>query len=498
MLSTVKYCLILSSFSLLGHLYIRHTYVTIIRTTMKKILSVATTPKMKRRIFSIFFFFIFTLGPTAFAAGAEGGSGYGIIFLWIASLLLLARLSHLIERIGQPAVLGELLIGVILGNLDFFGVTAITEIKSNEIITFLSNLGVIILLFQIGLRSNIHKLTSVGGRAILVAAIGVIAPFLAGTFIVAPIFFPDLTMLGQVFIGAALVTTSVGITERVLKDLDILNAKEIRIILGAAIIDDVIGLIFLAVLTVIAQTGAITLGSIAFISFKAVAFLVAAIVLGYILAPLLVRLFSQVHASAGMKFTFAISTGLFIAYFAEVFGLEPIIGAFAAGLILDPIDFQYFNDPDIVAKIKTTLKDSKSSSRKKVLAHLDHYAHKHVEEIIDSLGYFLVPIFFIYTGMHVDLAPLFNIPVLLSALVISAIAFLAKFISGFAAGKENHRAIIGIGMVPRGEVGVVFASIGASLNIITPEAFVILILVINITTFVTPPLLAKYVKKINI
>lgn len=465
---------------------------------MKKSPPISTLPRIKHRLLSIFFFATLTLGPTAFAATTEEGSGYGLIFLWIASLLLLARLSHLIERIGQPAVLGELLIGVALGNLDLLGITAITEVKSNEIIRFLSNLGVIVLLFQIGLRSNIHKLARVGGRAILVAAIGVIAPFIAGTFIVAPIFFPNLSVLGQVFIGAALVTTSVGITERVLKDLNILNAREIRIILGAAVIDDVIGLIFLAVLTVIAQTGAITFGSIAFISFKAVAFLVAAIIIGYILAPLLVRLFSQVHASAGMKFTFAISTGLFIAYFAEVFGLEPIIGAFAAGLILDPIDFQYFNDPDIVAKIKATMKNSRSSSRNKVLAHLDNYAHKHVEEIIDSLGYFLVPIFFIYTGMQVNLAPLFNIPVLLSALAISAIAFFAKFISGFAAGKKNHRAIIGIGMVPRGEVGVVFASIGAGLNIITPEAFVILILVINITTFVTPPLLATLVKKSNI
>jgi Kef-type K+ transport system membrane component KefB len=448
----------------------------------------------KRALISILFFAALSLTPAALAAsGVENNQT--TIFLWIAGLLLLARLSHLIERIGQPAVMGELVIGIILGNLSLFGINTFEQIKSDTIIQFLSEIGIVILLFQIGLRSNIHQLRSVGGRALLVALLGTAIPFLLGLIVIGPFFFPDLSIIGHLFIGAALATTSAGITERVLKDLNVGERKESRIILAAAVLSDVFSLILLGAATRLASTGTFSVSTITVISLKACVFLFGAIILGYILAPSVVRLFSKVHASAGMKFTFAVSAGLLMAFVAEQFELAPIIGAFAAGLILDPVDFQYFNDPDVVKNTKEALKNSSSKSKKNVLAILDTHAHKHVEEIIDSLGYFLVPFFFIYTGMQVEIKTLFDAPILGIGLVVSIVAIIGKYISGFVAGKGVNKPLIGIGMAPRGEIGLIFASIGAGLGALTPEAFTVIIIMVNVTTIATPYIMAKIINK---
>ncbi|HVL57273.1 MAG TPA: cation:proton antiporter, partial [Burkholderiaceae bacterium] len=187
---------------------------------------------------------------TPLAAMAAGDGDAALTLLWVGALLLLAKLASLVERIGQPAVLGELLAGVLVGNLALIGLGVFEPAKADPILRFLAELGVVILLFQIGLESDIATMRRVGVRALLVAVVGVVAPFALGTLVVGPLLFPGSSFNTYLFFGATLTATSVGITARVFKDMGTLQTPESQIVLGAAVIDDVIGLIILAVVTI--------------------------------------------------------------------------------------------------------------------------------------------------------------------------------------------------------------------------------------------------------
>lgn len=434
--------------------------------------------------------------PVVFASTAENAHDYAYTFLFIAIILIMAKLSSLVERMGQPAVLGELVIGVVLGNMILLGIRFFEPIKNDSMIAFLAELGVVILLFQIGLESNIQKMRAVGIRAFLVACVGVIAPFVLGTFVVGPWLMPGLTFNAYLFIGAILTATSVGITARVFQDLNKLQTSEAQIVLGAAVIDDVLGLIILAIVSAIATVGGVSLGMISWITCKAILFLVGSIVIGQISAPMIGRLMAKIHTGSGMKLTFAMSFGLIFAFVAQKIGLAPIVGAFAAGLVLDPVHFTYFKDARIVTDLKETVSRFDEQVRKKVNSILDSHSHRHIEDLIEPIGIFLVPIFFVMTGMGVKLDTLTNMPILLMALGITAAAFIGKIISGLAAGKVN-KYIVGFGMIPRGEVGLIFAMTGKNLNVISDQIFSAIVIMIILTTLLTPPMLSYLLKKQN-
>ncbi len=452
--------------------------------------------KIKRWAIPATIMFVLFFGSWAMASGNTGETGHNpaMTFLWIAVILIMAKLSSFIEKIGQPSVLGELLIGLVMGNLVLLGIHVFEPIKQDSIITFLSELGVVILLFQIGLESNIHQMKKVGLRAFLVAVIGVVAPFILGTYVIGPLLLPGLSNNAYLFLGAALTATSVGITARVFQDLKKLHLPEAQIVLGAAVIDDVLGLIILAIVSAIATVGGVSLGMISWITAKAILFLVGAIVIGQILAPRLGKLFAKIQTGAGMKFTLALSFGLVFAFLAQKIGLASIVGAFAAGLILDPVHFSYFKDPGVVNDVKEAAKDLSGTNKEKILKALEPHAERHIEDLIQPIGLMLIPLFFVVTGMNVKLETMFDGKILIAALIITAIAFFGKIISGLAAGKVN-RWLVGFGMVPRGEVGLIFAMIGKSLNVISDEIFSMIIVMVILTTLLTPPILTYLLKK---
>lgn len=405
------------------------------------------------------------LGFAAWLAAphAGEGSGHGVsatTFLWIAIILLAAKFSSLIERFGQPAVLGELLAGVVIGNLGLLGLHMFESISHDPIIAFLAELGVVILLFQIGLESNIKKLSAVGWRAFLVACVGVIVPFVLGVYVVGPWLLPGLPSNTYLFLGAALTATSVGITARVFRDLKKMDLPEAQIVLGAAVIDDVLGLIILAIVSAIVTVGAISFGAVGLIAGKAILFLVGSIIMGQLLAPRLGYLFSRIHSGSGMKMTLALGFGLIFAWLAGFIGLAPIIGAFAAGLVLDPLHFRFFK------------------------------SERHIEDLLEPIGHFLVPIFFVVTGIGVKLETLFNVPILLVALGVTAVAFIGKIVTGLVAGRVR-KSIVGWGMVPRGEVGLIFAAIGRSLGVVTDDIFSVIVIMVILTT-VAPPMVLTW------
>lgn len=370
--------------------------------------------------------------------------------------MLFAKLGGLVEKFGQPAVLGELVIGVVIGNLALLGLHAFEPILHNEIIKFLSELGVVVLFFQIGLESNITQMRKVGTTSLLVAIVGVVAPFVLGTYVVGPWFMPGLDSIAYLFLGVALTATSVGITARVFKDLGKLQLPEAQIVLGAAVIDDILGLIILAVVSAIAIVGAVSIGVIGIISGKAILFLIGAVVLGQLIAPILGKAFAKIQTGIGMKFTLAIVICLLFAFLAQLIGLAAIVGAFAAGLILDPVHFKYFKDPKVVSDIREAMDkvDAKGKIIDEVNEAISHHAERHIEDLIEPLAYFLVPIFFVLTGMEVNLSVLGDLNVVMVALAISVVAVLGKLIAGLAAGKVN-KWLVGFGMVPRGEVGLI-------------------------------------------
>jgi len=431
-------------------------------------------------------------------AGENAVAGHGeaaaLTFLWIAVLLLIAKISGLVEKIGQASVLGELVMGVILGNLALIGINVFEPVKKDVIIQFLAELGVVVLLFQIGLESNIKQMRAVGLRAFLVAIVGVVTPFVLGTYIVGPWLMPGLTSSAYLFLGAALTATSVGITARVFKDLGKLQIKEAQTILGAAVIDDVLGLIILAVISAIVTVGAVSFGAISWIVAKAILFLVGSIVIGQITAPYLGRFFSKIQTGTGMKFTLAISFGLIFAFLAQKIGLAPIVGAFAAGLVLDAVHFKHFKEPTIVTEVKEVAQNLKENDQKRLTQIIQTHSRKHVEELIEPLAHFLVPLFFLFTGMTVKLETLFNIPVLMVALGITIVAFIGKIATGLVAGKMN-KWLVGFGMVPRGEVGLIFATIGKQLGVVNDEVFSVIVIMVILTTLLTPPILSLLLKK---
>ncbi|MGD0338411.1 MAG: cation:proton antiporter [Bacteroidota bacterium] len=408
------------------------------------------------------------------------------ILLALIIILIAAKIGgELAERLHQPAVLGELLFGVILGNIgmlfpesslmNFFAPfrTEHLTVQWAVVVDRIARIGIIILLFQAGLESNIHEMKKVGVPSFIVATLGVIAPFILG-FFASKYFFSAEPDAVHIFTGAVLCATSVGITARVMKDLNKMHTGEAKIILGAAVIDDVLGLIVLAVVVGIVSTGSFSFVDILIISLKAVLFFVGAIVLGTKLFPIIGRWISRMTVD-GMKVVTSLIFAFFLSWIASLIGLAPIVGAFAAGLVLEDVHF------------------------------VGNGEEKHTVELVQPIYHFLVPVFFVLMGIQVKLATFFQPDLLGVGIAITAAAIVGKQICGLGVSKNYDRLTIGFGMIPRGEVGLIVAGMGKSMQmlwvhpdgsqqmipVISDAVFSAVVMMVMITTLVTPPLL-KY------
>jgi len=427
-------------------------------------------------------------------AHAAGAGGVGENLVWLALILMAARLfAPLAQKLGFPAVLGELLLGVALGNLSLFGFHYFDSVAKDPIIAFIAELGVIVLLLQIGLETHLGELVRVGGRATAVAAIGIAAPFALGAFLVGPLLLPGQSQNAYLFLGATLAATSVGITGRVFRDLGKLDSREARIVLGAAVIDDVLGLVILAVVSGLVQSGKVSLGGTAWIVAEAGLFLGGSIWIGRLIAPHSSRWLAQLDAGPSMLFAQVLATGLFLAWLAHAIGLAPIIGAFAAGLLFEPVFLRHFETPRIVQEAAPLLPPGEAGRDLRALME-KHARHQH-ESMIETIGYFFVPVFFVLTGMQVDLRTLADPALVAIALGITAAAVAGKLAAGFAAGRGSSPWIVGWGMVPRGEVGLIFAVAGRQLGVLSESMFSIIVIMVILTTLLTPPVLTFLLKQ---
>lgn len=434
------------------------------------------------------------------SGGSEGGHGGALplTFLFIGGMILFARIGALVERWKQPAVLGELVMGLVLGGLALVPALHFIEgFKTNEIILAFAEFGVLLLLFRTGLESNVREMARVGVPAFLVAIIGVALPFVGGYF-ASKALIPGLTSETYLFIGATLTATSVGITARVFQDLKF-SGKEKDIVLGAAVIDDILGLLILAIVAGIVSGGSVEAGTIVSLSAKALAFLVLSIALGQIMAPKIGEWFSKIHTGQGMKMAIALLFMVAYAYgAAELAGLAPIVGAFAAGLVLDAVHFKAFAAPRITSMLKEwslRLKEKEAAVAEEMDKEARHAEHAHVEDYVDNISSFFVPLFFVYTGMQVNLAAFGNLSTVVIALVITIVAVGGKVLAGLAAGKGVDKKLIGVGMVPRGEVGLIFANVGKQLGVVNDQVFAVAVIMVILTTLLTPPILGSIIRK---
>lgn len=405
-----------------------------------------------------------------------------LVFIYLASKLG-GELSKLVDL---PPVLGELVAGVIVGvsalhllvfpetgavASDSVVITILQQIvglspesvgevfaSSSEVISVLAELGVIVLLFEIGLESDLRELQKVGARAAIVAVVGVVAPFVAGTVGLILIF--GMPTIPAVFAGAALTATSIGITSKVLSELGQLKSTEGQTIVGAAVIDDVLGIIVLAVVASLAKTGEVDVTNLIYLVISATAFLLGSICFGKFFNKSFVAIAEKLQTRGKLVIP-ALVFALSLAFLAHAIHLEAILGAFAAGLVLDETD-----------------------------------KRKELDQQIIPIADILVPIFFVSVGARVDLSVLNptnadNRQGLIIAAFLIVVAIIGKVITGWSIlGKEKiNRLAIGIGMIPRGEVGLVFAGIGAASGVLDKPLQAAIIIMVILTTFIAPPLL---------
>lgn len=391
------------------------------------------------------------------------------LLIALVALLVAAKLGGAVaEHLRQPPVLGELLAGVAVGALPLIGFDHLAFVRSDETVGALAHLGVILLLFEVGLATRLADLLKVGVSAFLVATVGVVVPMVLG-FFVGRWLLPDHHWFSALFLGATLCATSVGITARVLSDLGKVATPEGQIVLGAAVIDDVMGLIVLAVMAGLAGGGAAATGASAWVSAglvtgKAVAFIVGALVLGRALSPWLFKRVSGLTGK-GVVFTAALVACFGLAWTAEEVGLAPIVGAFAAGLVLEGVPFAQ------LLPEKTSL-----------------------AEVLAPLSTLLVPLFFVHMGVQVKLEDLAGGSILL-ALALTLAAIVGKQACGLAVVTPGaDRLAVGFGMIPRGEVGLIFAGMGLTLTmdgqpLLGSGEFAAVVAMVLATTVLTPPLL---------
>src|SRR6266699_6389091 len=394
------------------------------------------------------------------------------VILALAVVLAAAKLGgHVAEWLGQPAVLGELVAGIVVGNLDLVGVPWVRTIAGNGTVDVLAKLGAVVLLFQVGLESTVGDILKVGARSFVVAVLGVVTPWVLG-WGVGALVLPHASPYVHAFLGATLTATSVGITARVLKDLGRAQSPEARIILGAAVIDDVLGLVILAVvvgvITAANRGGGLSYFDLAFVFGKALVFLVGALVVGRALSPRLFGLAGRLRGQGqGILLITALVLCFLLAYVASVVGLAPIVGAYAAGLVLEEAHYV-----DLVGRSGRSLQD-----------------------LVRPIATFLVPVFFVVMGMRVRLETFAHHDILGLAGLLTVAAILGKQACALGGlGARLNKLAIGIGMIPRGEVGLIFANLGLGLTlhgapVVNPGIYSAVVIMVVLTALITPPAL---------
>jgi Kef-type K+ transport system membrane component KefB len=386
-----------------------------------------------------------------------------ILVLWIALIWGISKVLNIVlDRFKLPAVLGELGTGLLFGVLllmlpsDLWFARQLQYIRDSEVLHVLGELGIVLLLFEVGLETELEKIKEVGREAFLVALGGVITPF-AFAWLLNSVLKLGWSMQIILFVGLVFAATSIGVTARVFQDLQFLKNINAKVVLGAAVLDDILGLVLLSVIVAFVQVGSASVGMIALIILKAGLFLVSAAWIGSKVSGKAISWLGGLGGAKPIGFLIWILTFCFLsAYLASLVGLAPIVGAFAAGIMLD----------------RCTLDELLGE-------------HKKIEDYTAPITAFLTPIFFAKVGLSLDLKGVWGcLP-----LALILIACISKLLSGYLFlpfKTQIDRLLVGVGMLPRGEVGLVVATIGRQIGLLDLELYSELLLAVIATTIIAP------------
>ena len=374
------------------------------------------------------------------------------ILLDLVCIMFLSSCTLFLCKINQPALLGQILIGFIIAIFAHYKIPFWTQMIHQPTIKFLGLLGSIFLLLEIGLESSFQELKKHTGQTFGVVLFGAGIPLILGYYIIAPVIFNNPTIVSRLFIGSILAVTSTSISITIFKQLKLLHQRYAQIVLSASIIDDIIGLILLAIIIELATLGYIDIRHIMWHLILVIAFFS----LSFILINWVFRwwynyiLIHFQHISFILSLN-VISLACLLAWWSQIIGLSPIIGAFIAGIYLH-----------------------------KTLEHTTQNYQQHIKHI----GKLLIPIFFIYTSMQIDIVTTLNLHTLLLTLILCFFAILTKIFCGILVNGQA-KWLIGLGMIPRGEIGIIFILTGLQYHIINNEQATALMLMIILTSIIT-------------
>lgn len=395
--------------------------------------------------------------------------------LWFGVLLLFAVLSLLVTKLKQPAVLGQILVGVFISCLAHYKIAGLQNITHSPIIIFLAELGSIFLLFEIGLESNIHEIKHAGLKAVIVAILGAVIPFIIGFFIVTPYILHSDNSNLALFMGSILAVTSTGISISVLKDLGLLQSQTAKLILTASVIDDIIGLILLSTVTGIITSGVFNLAEISQTLLSAVIFFICSLIIGILILPRFIDGFLiRISKEQNIIMLILVALCMIMSWFAHSIGLASIIGAFIAGLFLED---------KLFAKYK--------------YKGIPNLGNKTIASFVEPFGQILTPIFFIFAGMQIDIIGQFSWDVLFTSILITILAIAGKLVCGIFLPKNINKWLVGFGMTPRGEIGIIFAITGLQLGIINNKIFTAILLMVIFTSIITPIAITNIHKRMS-
>jgi len=395
--------------------------------------------------------------PDLIAAAAAGAQlEHGLLMSLFVIFVAAKILAEIFERLHQPAVVGEIIAGILIGPSVF------NWVQPSVTTATLAEIGVILLMFSVGLETEPRAILSVGKSAVKVAVLGVVFPFVLGAaavFLGAPLLGLSAPMVPALFVGAAMVATSVGITARVLADMNLLSHQSARIILAAAVIDDVLALLVLATVSGVASGSGINWLQVGVTAAMALTFVVFITLAGTRIINYAAPKIERLHTHNPL-FIAALALCLGLAWLSESIGIAAIIGAFLAGMVLADRSDQ------------------------------EHLLHK-----TEALVHMWLPFFLVNIGMQLNISVFKNGMVIAAAVVITILAVIGKYYGGILGardlGKRSARQI-GMGMVPRGEVGIVAAQMGIAMGALDENLYAVVLFMAVATTLLAPPFLRRF------
>jgi Kef-type K+ transport system membrane component KefB len=450
---------------------------------------------------SLYFLSNIAIANNTANTNVSSGAYDPVIFLWLVVFIFLSRSLSIVKKVGLPLVVGEILSGVILGDLNYFGISTFDNVETSDIIHFLAELGGVILMFEIGLESKISDLRKNFRIGFIVAIAGTTFTSISG-FLISKYIIPEPTLARNLLFGIITAATATGISAKSFKEMKILRSKEVKIVLVASIIDELISIFCFGIISSLLLNSVISMNKLSISILQVLLFFIFAVVFGQWITPFLTKWSIKIHAGINMKIGVLLIVCFLFSWVAHKTGLATVIGAFVAGLMLDQVYFSSFTKSAFFQKIRGIAEDiEKPQTKDKLLNLIEYQESKNLEELLKPLSHLFVPVFFIYIGFMLHMPVFLQTQTLYLTGILLGVSFAGRIISGYLVKKKPlNRMVIGLGMTPIGEAGLIFAMFGKNLNIIDENTLAAIVATLVISSIITPILikLAINVNGINV